>query len=172
MKTNLTAFLQLVRDQHQKIVLVTGVFDVLHQEHHNFLEKAKAVGDVLIVGLESDVRVRQMKGESRPIFSQEVRRQHLAEWELADLIFILPEHFGTPADHEKLISDIKPNVLAVSSHSPHLEAKQRILAKYGGEVRVVYQHNPELSSTILIGKATKSLKSKEKRRKRDKGLES
>ncbi len=150
MNPKLEHFLKSINRSTQKLVLVTGVFDVLHQEHRLFLEKAKAVGDILVVGLESDVRVKHMKGPDRPVFSQEVRLQHLAQWDIADFIFVLPDQFNTPAAHEQLIAGIRPAVLAVSSHSPHLESKQRILQKYGGEVKVVHQHNPEVSSTILI----------------------
>ena len=60
-----------------KKILVTGVFDLLHQEHINFLTKAKAVGDILVVGLETDTRVKQLKGFNRPINSTKDRLQNL-----------------------------------------------------------------------------------------------
>ena len=133
-------------------VLVTGVFDLLHAEHVNFLRAAKAIGDILIVGIESDVRVKQLKGEHRPVWNQDRRVRELKKLKFVDQVFVLPTKFDSPADHEQLIGTIKPDILAVSSHSPHLEAKQRILAKFGGRVEVVHQHNSEVSTTYLINK--------------------
>lgn len=131
-------------------VLVTGVFDVLHKEHFNFLKKAKALGDYLIVGIESDVRVRQMKGKGRPIHSQAVRVANLKKISDIDEVFILPEQFSNPADHSALIQKIKPKYLAVSSHTQHLDKKEAILQQHGGKVVVVHTHNPLVSTTQIL----------------------
>jgi D-glycero-beta-D-manno-heptose 1-phosphate adenylyltransferase len=148
--TELHHYLETIRAQGQEVTLVTGVFDILHQEHLKFLEKAKSLGRVVVVGLESDLRVRQIKGEGRPINSAVVRQKNLQETDLPDYVFLLPDQFSTPQDHEDLIAQIRPRYLAVSSHTKHLEKKDAILKRYGGEVRVVHQHNPEISTTILV----------------------
>lgn len=137
-----------------KKVLVTGVFDILHKEHVNFLKKAKALGDYLVVAIESDVRVKQMKGEDRPINSQNKRKENLEKLNLADEVFILPEEFNKPEHHKELIKKIKPKFLAVSSHTKYLDKKQAILNELGGEVVIVHDHNPEISTTNLLKKNT------------------
>lgn len=142
--------LDSARQQQQKVVLVTGVFDLLHQEHRIFLEKAQQAGDVLIVGIEADSRVKKIKGEHRPIWSQDKRLDEITRLSVADGVFVLPEQFDTPEDRERLIALIRPNILAVSSHSPHLDKKEAIVSKYGGKVVVVHQFNPALSTTQLI----------------------
>lgn len=131
-------------------VLTTGVFDVLHEEHTKFLQRAKALGGRLVVGIESDTRVTKIKGPDRPINSQAVRRQNLLDLHIADEVFILPEQFDSPDDHRALLQKIKPDILAVSSHSPHLDKKSRLMQEIGGRVEVVHEHNPAVSSTILI----------------------
>lgn len=146
-----------LRKQNKKLVLVTGVFDILHTEHRTFLKKARAQGDFLLIGLETDRRVRELKGEGRPINSAKARRANLAAWKLADEIFMLPTQFSRPGDHDNLIAQIKPAVLAVSSHTAHIEKKQAILQKYGGQVIVVHEHNPEVSTTTLLAKSQKGL---------------
>ncbi len=138
--------------KEKQVVLATGAFDVLHQEHINFLKKAKAIGDYLIVGVESDVRVKQMKGEGRPVYSQDVRVKNLENLQIADEVFILPEQFSKPEDHIALIKKIRPRFLAVSSHTHHLEKKQAILKQFGGDVVIVHEHNPEISTTKLLQK--------------------
>lgn len=139
----------------QKVILVTGVFDLIHEEHQRFLSKAKALGGLLIVGVESDARVRKIKGEGRPVNSEEQRAASLAALETVDGVFILPDKFDKPEHHQALISAIKPDYLAVSSHTKHLEAKRRILEEFGGEVAVVHEHNPAMSTTILLEKMEK-----------------
>lgn len=134
----------------EQVILVTGVFDLLHQEHENFLRKAKALGGKLVVGVESDSRVRKIKGLGRPINAQALRCQNIRNLAIADEVFVLPEEFNSPDDHRVLLSKIKPTILAVSSHSPHLSAKERLMQEIGGKVVVVHEHNPEISTTKLI----------------------
>lgn len=88
------------------VVLVTGVFDVLHKEHVAFLKKAKALGGTLYVGLESDVRVSALKGPTRPVNSEKVRKENIEKLGIADTVFILPEQFSRPEDHRALFKKI------------------------------------------------------------------
>ncbi|MBP7768362.1 adenylyltransferase/cytidyltransferase family protein [Candidatus Woesebacteria bacterium] len=135
---------------NEKIVLVTGVFDVLHEEHLNFLHKAKKLGTALLVGIESDVRVKLLKGEGRPINSERVRRTHLKELAIADEVFILPEKFSSIEDHRALLAKIKPAVLAVSSHTPFIENKRKLMAEVGGTVEIVHKQNKKISTTLIL----------------------
>lgn len=154
-----TEILRHISHLHQtgkKVVLVTGVFDLLHSEHHAFLTKAKQQGNYLVVAIESDVRVREIKGADRPVWSQEQRKQALQQISCVDAVLVLPENFGEVSQREKLIAEIQPDVLAVSSHSPHLEKKRKIVEKYGGEVRIVHDHNPAVSTTQLLKNQTTS----------------
>lgn len=147
---NLTQYLWNVHSKQEKIVLVTGVFDLLHQEHINFLIQARKLGTVLLVGLESDQRVKKLKGVGRPIHPQPYRLQQILDTGLVDQAFILPTAFSQPRHHRQLISLIRPHFLAVSSHTPNLPQKSQILAQFGGKVSIVYQHNPPFSSTQMI----------------------
>ena len=135
------------------ITLVTGVFDVLHEERVLFLRKAKALGDRLVVGIESDARVSRLKGVDRPVHHQAIRKQRLIELGIADEVFILPEAFDTPEDHRALLATIRPNILAVSSHTPHIAEKLQLMQEIGGRVEIVHQHNPAISSTIVINRS-------------------
>lgn len=149
---NLADFLAKRKAKRQSLVLVTGVFDLLHQEHLNFLRQAKKVADLLLVGLESDVRVRKMKGEGRPINKQAERLVNLQKLQVADQVFILPEEFSKPADHQRLIEQIRPDFMAVSSNTAFKKEKEMILAQFGAKLVVVHEFNPEFSSTKIINK--------------------
>lgn len=130
-------------------VLVTGVFDVLHEEHVKFLFAAKKLGQ-LMVGLESDLRVSNIKGNNRPINPAAVRMQNLVDLGIADEVFVLPEKFNNIEQRRTLLNLIKPDILAVSSHTPHLDKKRRLMKAIGGRVEIVHQHNPKVSTSKLL----------------------
>ena len=142
--------LEKAREQGKKVVLVTGVFDLLHDEHKNFLRKAKEVGDFLVVGVESDVRVGYVKGEGRPVETQEIRIANVGKVEAIDEVFILPEEFNKTQEHLELIKLIMPDILAVSANTPKFEKKKVIMEFVGGKVVVVHEHNPTVSTTRIV----------------------
>ncbi len=134
------------------IILVTGVFDLLHSEHVAFLQNAKDLGGRLFVGIESDLRVRKLKGEGRPVQSALERKKALIALKFVDKVFILPNQFETESDHLHLLKFVKPDILAVSSHTPHLDVKRRLMKRVGGKVAVVRNHNPSISTTKILQK--------------------
>jgi D-beta-D-heptose 7-phosphate kinase/D-beta-D-heptose 1-phosphate adenosyltransferase len=150
--SNLEQFLVKRQQLNKTLTLATGVFDLLHEEHFIFLQKAKNLGDLLLVGLESDIRVRQMKGEGRPINKQEIRLENLQKSGIADFIFILPEEFSKPDDHRQLINKIRPDFMAVSSNTLFQAEKAKILAEFSAKLVVVHDFNPEFSSSKIIKK--------------------
>lgn len=131
-----------------KLVLATGFFDLLHQEHISFLQKAKEVGDVLIVAVESDGRARKLKGEGRPVETQSIRCQKVAKY--ADYVIALDDDFDNVDAYESLMSNIRPSIYAVSSHTNYLELKQQLTQKYGGKLVVVHEWNPNISTSKII----------------------
>lgn len=138
------------RSENKEIVLATGVFDLFHKEHLNFLKKARAVGGFLIVGIEPDIRVKKLKGKGRPVNSEALRFEQISKLDFVDCTLVLPDNFGDPGQPRALIAAIKPDILALSSHSPHLDKKQAILREFGGKVEVVHQYNPKISTTKII----------------------
>jgi cytidyltransferase-like protein len=149
----------------KKLVLATGFFDLLHVEHINFLAKAKAVGDILIVAVESDARARATKGEGRPVEPQLVRCQHLLDLRsprsdlsgrsdlqsiIVDYVIMLPADFNNFEAYDSLISAVRPTVYAVSSHTTHLKSKTFLVEKYGGKLKVVHALNLAVSTTKII----------------------
>lgn len=133
---------------HRKIVLATGFFDLLHSEHITFLQKAKEQGDVLIVAVESDERARLTKGEGRPIETQDVRCSKVVKY--ADYVISLPDDFNNFEAYDSLMSAIKPDVYAISSHTTHIKSKTFLVEKYGGKLMVVHEFNPTISTTQII----------------------
>lgn len=153
----------------KRIVLVTGVFDLLHAEHVRFLAAAKGQvkseklkvqnlkENYLIVGVESDKRVRELKGKNRPIISEDDRLELVQAIKFVDEAFIVRcETHDILECYKKLLLEIKPDVYAVSENSPHLENKKKICRETGVELKVVYEENPEVSTTKIIDRIATS----------------
>lgn len=142
---------QLIHQQNKKIVLVGGCFDLVHLGHLVFLEKAKSIGDILIVLLESDQTIRRLKGENRPINSQVNRAKFLTYLESVDFIVLLPE-LKTDQQYQDLVSQIKPNIIAVTSGDPNLQLKTNTIKSTSAKIVVVTKKIPQQSTSLIIKK--------------------
>ena len=89
-----------------RIVFTNGIFDILHRGHVTYLEEAKSLGDILILGLNSDESARRLKGKDRPFVDQDDRAFVLSRLESVDIVCIFED--DTPIN---LIKKIKPDVL-------------------------------------------------------------
>lgn len=131
-----------------KLVLATGFFDLLHSEHIIFLQKARAAGDILVVGVESDTRARAVKGEGRPVESQKTRAQHVAQY--ANYTILLPDDFDHHEAYASLLAAVKPAIYAVSSHTPHQDKKRAMVEAASAKLLVVHRYNPAVSTTKIL----------------------
>ena len=95
-----------LRKQGYMVVFTNGCFDLLHKGHITYLERARDLGNYLVVGLNSDASVRRLKGEDRPIKSLESRSAVMAALGCVDMVIVFEE--DTP---KKLIEELNPNIL-------------------------------------------------------------
>lgn len=131
----------------QTVVFTNGCFDLLHKGHLDLLNKASTFGDVLVIGLNSDESVKSLKGDNRPIESQEERTRNLMKLEIVNDVFVFsPE---TPID---LIKLIKPDYLVKGGDykDKDIVGSDEML-KWGGEVKIV-NLTPGFSTTSTIEK--------------------
>ncbi len=139
------------KKEGKKVVFTNGCFDIIHAGHVDYLEKAKSLGDVLIVGLNSDESVRRIKGKDRPVNIQEHRKRVLEALKPVDLVVIFDE--DTP---ERLIKQIKPDVLVKGGDwSVENIVGADFVRSYGGEV-VTIDFVYDISTTKIIEKARKT----------------
>jgi len=136
--------------QMTRTILVTGCFDVLHTMHRRLLAAAKKLGGILLVGVETDQRVRRLKGQGRPVNPLNVRLKNLQQLGIADKVFALPKQFNDLNHFTSLINQIKPKILAVSANTPHLTVKRQIMKRFNGRVVIVLPHNPKISTTKML----------------------
>ena len=127
------------------LVLTNGHFDLLHVGHVRCLQQAKRLGDVLVVGLNSDASTRALKGAGRPLVPQEERAEVLAALECVDFVVIFEERTA-----ERLVAALKPEVY-VKGGDWTLEnlPEAKAVAECGGRVEILPQV-PGRSTTEII----------------------
>lgn len=141
----LQSWLGLWRFKNKRIVFTNGCFDVIHRGHIEYLSKAADLGDVLILGLNSDQSVSQLKGEGRPILDQETRSKILASIKFVDRVVIFDEE--TPIN---LISKVIPDVLVKGADYSQREiVGADIVRNNGGEIVTIELVEGQSSSNII-----------------------
>lgn len=107
-----------------KIVLAGGCFDILHYGHLYFLKRAKHLGDILIVAIESDKRIRELKGPGRPIHTEEQRKEILESLQFIDKVIVLKDKM-TDRDYLDFVVKVHPSIIAVTEGDAVLEKKKK-----------------------------------------------
>lgn len=136
-----------------ELVVVTGVFDLLHIGHLRFLEAARRLGGAtgrLVVGMESDERVRRWKGPNRPVQTEEDRRDLVTALRVVDEVFLIEGERVDPAYYAELLRPLHPQYLAVTADDPFLEEKREAMRVIGVELRVVTPRIENYSTTHLV----------------------
>lgn len=147
---DLSAMSAQARKAGRVVVFTNGCFDLVHRGHIHLLRQAKALGDILIVGLNSDVSVKTIKGPDRPIMPEADRIELIAALEMVDYVVVYSE-----PDPYQIIAAIKPNVLVKGGDwSADEIVGADVVEQNGGRVAVV-PYLPEFSTTQIIERIRK-----------------
>ena len=140
-----------IKSENKKVVFTNGCFDLIHAGHVDYLSKAKALGDVLIVGLNSDASIKRIKGEKRPILNEPERAFIISNLKPVDYIVIFEE--DTPA---KLIEEIVPDILVKGADwSIENIVGRNVVEANGGEVKTIEFVNDQSTTKIINSILTK-----------------
>ena len=139
----------MAKRNNGKKILVGGCFDILHYGHIHFLKESKKLGDYLVVAVESDKRIKKLKGEKRPFHSQDQRREMLESLSFVDEVIVLNDEM-TDEDYFNLVERVRPFVIAVTSGDPMIEKKKGHAKKVGAKVIEIAKIN--IPSTSQIAK--------------------
>jgi len=135
------------RQDGARIVLTNGCFDVIHAGHVSYLREAKALGDVLVVGVNGDEQVRMQKGAGRPVYPAEQRLEILGEMQCVDYLTVFDEPTA-----ERLVRAVRPDVYVKGGdYSPDAVNEGALLRELGIELRLV-GHREGLSSRTVVVK--------------------
>ena len=148
-KAEILDMLLMFSQYKDKVIFTNGCFDLLHSGHVYLLNESKKLGDILIVGMNSDKSVKLLKGENRPIVCEEDRAYVLLNLEVVDYVIIFDEYSVL-----NLINFIKPNIITKSSEYSIKDLEDvggKLMHDLGREV-VLIPHREGLSTTELVNK--------------------
>lgn len=132
-RKDVATFCEELRQRGKQIVFTNGCFDIIHAGHVRYLTTAKSFGDVLIVGLNTDESVKRLKGDSRPINTQDDRAEVLLGLKAVDHVIFFGE---TTA--EDLIAEVKPAVYVKGGdYTLATLPEAKIVQSYGGRIELV-----------------------------------
>ena len=132
-KNNLLEKLEIWRGANKKIVFTNGCFDLIHLGHIEVLARSADLGDILIIGVNTDSSIKELKGNNRPIIEENSRAQQLASLEFVDAVILFNEQ--TPLE---LIKVIKPNVITKGGdYNSEQVVGNEITVKNEGEVIII-----------------------------------
>ncbi len=137
-----------LKREGRRLVLGGGCFDILHLGHIKFLTAAKKKGDVLFILLENDKNVEKFKGKDRPINSQAERAMVLSSLRSVDYVIILGE-MKTNSDYDKLIINLKPDIIATTKKSKQIIHNTRQAKLVDAELALVINRISNKSTTRL-----------------------
>jgi rfaE bifunctional protein nucleotidyltransferase chain/domain len=137
-----------LKREGKKLVLAGGCFDILHVGHIKFLTAAKKKGDILFILLESDKNVERFKGKNRPINNQAERAMVLSSLRFVDYVIILGE-MKTNSDYDKLIVNLKPDIIATTKKSQQIIHNARQAKLIDAELALVINRISNKSTTRL-----------------------
>ena len=142
---SLTGKLNELKAQGKRIVSTNGCFDILHVGHIRFLQAAKSLGDILVIGLNSDASVKRLKGPTRPVIGQADRAEILAALACVDYVCIFEE--DTPVE---FLKGVRSNVHAKGAdYKPTDLAETPVVESFGGEVNII-ELVPGKSTTSIV----------------------
>ena len=137
----------ILRDAGQKIVFTNGCFDILHAGHVRYLTAARAFGDVLVLGLNTDASVKRIKGDLRPVNTENDRAEVVGALKAVDYVVLFDEPTA-----EEIIAKVKPAVYVKGGdYTLDTLPEAKIVQSYGGQVRFI-DLVPGRSTTKIIEK--------------------
>ena len=132
-RKDIAGFCEILRKGGQKIVFTNGCFDILHAGHVTYLEAARAQGDVLVLGLNTDESVRHLKGPERPINSELDRARVVGALKAVDYVVLFGEQTA-----EAVIAEVKPDVYVKGGdYTLDTLPEAKIVQSYGGRVAFI-----------------------------------
>jgi D-glycero-beta-D-manno-heptose 1-phosphate adenylyltransferase len=144
-QSKLAKKIEALKAQGKKIVFANGCFDMLHVGHVRYLRGAKALGDVLVLALNTDDSIRRLKGKERPLLPLEDRLGILSAFEMVDFITAFEEDTVTP-----LLLKLKPNIQAKGTdYTPDTIPEKDTMASFGGQVAVVGDPKDHASKNLI-----------------------
>lgn len=151
-QSDLLVLHEQLKSKDKKIVFTAGSWDLIHAGQCRYIEKAKAEGDILVVGVSSNAAIKGVKGPNKPILDEKIRAEMLTFLRSVDFVTILPE-----ASCNASLGLLKPDVFVTVKEDwtdNYKESREyKTVTKYGGKVKMVDRQSTALSTTKIVERA-------------------
>ncbi len=151
-QSDLMVLSEKLKEKNKKVIFTAGSWDLIHAGQCRYLEKARELGDVLVVGVSSNYAIKKVKGPNKPILDEKIRAEMLTYLKSVDFVTILPEPSCQPT-----LGLLQPDVYVTVKEDWTEEYKSsreyKTVIKYGGEVVVVDRQSTAISTTKIIQRA-------------------
>lgn len=151
-QSDLMVLREKLKEKEKKVVFTAGSWDLIHAGQCRYLEKAKEMGDVLVVGVSSNNAIKVVKGANKPILDEKIRAEMLTYLRSVDFVTILPEPSCQPT-----LGLLQPDTYVTVKEDwteKYQESREyKTVVKYGGEVVVVDRQSTSISTTKIIQRA-------------------
>ena len=141
-----------LKERGKKIVFTAGSWDLIHAGQCRYLERAKAEGDILVVGVSSNDAIKRVKGPNKPILDEKIRAEMLTFLRSVDFVTVLPEPSCAPT-LGLLKHDVFITVREDWTDNYKQSKEYKTVKKYGGEVQVVDRQSTSISTTKIVQRA-------------------
>jgi rfaE bifunctional protein nucleotidyltransferase chain/domain len=151
-QSDLMVLHEKLKEQGKKVVFTAGSWDLIHSGQCRYLEKGKAFGDILVVGVSSNDAIKKVKGPNKPILDEKLRAEILTFLRCVDFVTILPEPSCQPT-----LGLLRPDVYMTVKEDwteNYKESKEyKTVLKYGGVVEIVDRQSSSINTTAIIQRA-------------------
>ncbi len=151
-QSDLMTLHEKLKEKNKKVIFTAGSWDLMHVGQCRYLEEAKALGDILVVGVSSNEAIRKVKGPNKPVLDEKVRAEMLLYLKAVDFVTILPEPSCAPS-----LGLLKPDAYVTVKEDwteKYKDSREyKTVTKYGGEVIVVDRQSTAISTTKIIQRA-------------------
>jgi rfaE bifunctional protein nucleotidyltransferase chain/domain len=151
-QSDLMTLHEKLKEKEKRIVFTAGAWDLLNVGQARYLENAKSLGDVLVVGVSSNAAIRKIKGPNKPVLDEQVRAEMLTFLRSVDFVTIIPEPSCQPS-----LGLLKPDVYVTVKEDwtdSYKDSKEyKTVHKYGGKVEVIDRQSTTISTTKIVQRA-------------------
>lgn len=151
-QSDLMVLQERLKEKGKTIVFTAGSWDLAHVGQLRYLEKARALGDILVVGVSSNEAIRKVKGPNKPILDEKIRAEMLTYLQAVDFVTILPEPSCQPS-----LGLLRPDIYVTVKEDwteDYKNSKEyKTVTKYGGKVEMIDRQSTAISTTKIIQRA-------------------
>jgi rfaE bifunctional protein nucleotidyltransferase chain/domain len=151
-QSDLMEVAEKLKEKGKKVIFTAGAWDMLHVGQARYLQDARDMGDILVVGVSSNSAIKKTKGPNRPILDEKVRAEMLTHLRCVDFVTIMPEPSCQPT-----LGLLRPDIYVTVKedwNENYKESKEyKTVTKYGGEVKVLDRQSPYISTTKILERA-------------------